>query len=354
MEKNNFFKIIAIVFFVVLMVASCWATVESLHLLLPAWPVVIFWAIAISFFVLASYGVKRIVESFNQQIRVDNRRWRLVSGILLLSAPWLCFSLPTNTHTFFYLTEIKPVLIDELQTTRGKLELLQNGNKAIELIEQEKSDFTAKVNNAFVRVSEEVMDKNNPNFGDKAKRALLDLQVILGDGVLFQHPKFVPTEAGRRNCVENLQMQKDQFLAHKLQSIYDTRIENINKRLKEKDIEKYIAEIKGIQRNIEEHPESSREPTQSTVDILVNAFSIISDFSDYLVDKNNEMEKNQLRTEFKLPKIRRMLSVIDVWKDYLTTDRFNGRGFVFWIILGALVDIAGFIFFDIAFKKQED
>ena len=93
---------------------------------------------------------------------------------------------------------------------------------------------------------------------------------------------------------------------------------------------------------------------QSTVDILVNAFSIISDFSDYLVDKNNEMEKNQLRTEFKLPKIRRMLSVIDVWKDYLTTDRFNGRGFVFWIILGALVDIAGFIFFDIAFKKQED
>jgi hypothetical protein len=354
MKKNNFSKIIAIVFFLVLMGVSCWATVESLHLLLPSWPVVLFWGATVIFFVTASFGVKRIVDSFNQQIRVDNRLWKLVSGILLLLSFWLCFSLPTNTHTFFYRTEIKPVLIEELQTTRGKLELLQNGNKAIELIEQEKRNFTDKVNNAFVRVKEEVMDKNNPNFGEKAKRALLDLQDILGDGVLFQHPRFVPTEQGRLNCVENLQKQKDQFLASKLHAIYDKRIDDINKNLKEKDIEKYISAIKEIQRNIEEHPESNQEPTQSTVDVLVNAFSIISDFSDYLVDKNNEQEKNQLRTDFKLPKTRRMLSVVDVWKDYLTTDKFDGRGFIFWIILSALVDIAGFIFYNIAFKKEED
>ena len=48
-----------------------------------------------------------------------------------------------------------------------------------------------------------------------------------------------------------------------------------------------------------------------------------------------------------------MISVIDVWGDYLT-GAYAGYGFVFWIIISILVDVAAFIFFDLAFKKRED
>ena len=47
-----------------------------------------------------------------------------------------------------------------------------------------------------------------------------------------------------------------------------------------------------------------------------------------------------------------MLSVIDVWKDYLM-GKYEGRGFIFWIVISLLVDVAAFIFFDLAFKKND-
>jgi hypothetical protein len=48
-----------------------------------------------------------------------------------------------------------------------------------------------------------------------------------------------------------------------------------------------------------------------------------------------------------------MRNVIDVLVDFFA-GKYAGRGFVFWLLIAALVDIAGFIFFDIAFVKRED
>ena len=84
MEQNNFLKVFAIFAFVVLMGVSCWATVESLHLLLPSWPVLLFWAVTVTFFVLASIGSKRIVDSLNAALHLDGKGWRLLGGIILL------------------------------------------------------------------------------------------------------------------------------------------------------------------------------------------------------------------------------------------------------------------------------
>jgi hypothetical protein len=47
-----------------------------------------------------------------------------------------------------------------------------------------------------------------------------------------------------------------------------------------------------------------------------------------------------------------LLSVYDVWVDFLTGKQ-GGLAFVFWIIISILVDVAAFIFFDIAFKKRD-
>ena len=48
-----------------------------------------------------------------------------------------------------------------------------------------------------------------------------------------------------------------------------------------------------------------------------------------------------------------MISVFDVWEDFLKGE-FAGHGFAFWIIISILVDIAAFIFFDLAFRRTED
>lgn len=43
--------------YIVLAGISCWATEQSLHLLLPAgWPEILVWGITIAFFVVASIG----------------------------------------------------------------------------------------------------------------------------------------------------------------------------------------------------------------------------------------------------------------------------------------------------------
>ena len=68
------------------------------------------------------------------------------------------------------------------------------------------------------------------------------------------------------------------------------------------------------------------------------------------IDFRSEADKNHYLTNDQVTKISRMLSVIDVWKDYFA-GRFVGRGFLFWIIVSILVDVAAFIFFDI--KKRE-
>lgn len=51
-------------------------------------------------------------------------------------------------------------------------------------------------------------------------------------------------------------------------------------------------------------------------------------------------------------KVKRMISVFDVWEDFMAGE-YAGHGFMFWIIISILVDIAAFIFFDLAFKKRE-
>lgn len=39
MDRINYFKLLCVVAFVAFAAVSCWATTESLHMLLPSWPV---------------------------------------------------------------------------------------------------------------------------------------------------------------------------------------------------------------------------------------------------------------------------------------------------------------------------
>ena len=56
MNENKFLKIFCILAFFAFAAVSCWATAESLHLLLSTWPIAMCWIVTIGFFFIASWG----------------------------------------------------------------------------------------------------------------------------------------------------------------------------------------------------------------------------------------------------------------------------------------------------------
>ena len=99
--------------------------------------------------------------------------------------------------------------------------------------------------------------------------------------------------------------------------------------------------------------------------ISLNDAEDIEDVCDKLNTSYNTVKKNRYFVNFAsktdeaiytadspVTKVKRMISVFDVWEDFIK-GAYSGHGFMFWIIISMLVDIAAFIFFDMAFKKQE-
>ena len=82
----NKFRVIGCgIAFLILAGISCWATEQSLHLLLPAgWPEVLVWGITIAFFVVASIGTKMITDSLFSSEFVKNRKGKMWGGVLLV------------------------------------------------------------------------------------------------------------------------------------------------------------------------------------------------------------------------------------------------------------------------------
>jgi hypothetical protein len=133
----------------------------------------------------------------------------------------------------------------------------------------------------------------------------------------------------------------------------------VNKELDKAQIKNLIAEIQTVQNKMQAMPNKNDEPTEKTSIILSQAYKIIDNYSDVLINEFDKThpDKIKLAKEDKkafsgVSKTEKMRSVIEVWKDFFA-GKYAGRGFVFWIIIAALVDIAGFIFFDIAFKKED-
>lgn len=157
MEQRNYLKLLWIAAYLAFAAVSCWATAESLHLLLSTWPKALCWIVTVGFFIIASIGTKMIVDSLNQNIYLEKRGTYLVAGVLLVVVFWLLCSLPTNTHTFFYRTVINDMVTTDISTTCGYLSQIKNN--------------TNNKNQALVKVNEL---KNN-------------VDVVLGAPLLKSH-----------------------------------------------------------------------------------------------------------------------------------------------------------------------
>ena len=86
--------------------------------------------------------------------------------------------------------------------------------------------------------------------------------------------------------------------------------------------------------------------------VLKRSYATIKNYADF-VNFNTKEDEARYLADNQMTRTSGMLSVIDVWKSFVAGE-YEGRGFMFWVVIAILVDIAAFVFFDITFKKRED
>lgn len=351
MEQKNYLKLIWMVAFIAFAAVSCWATAESLHLLLSSWPLAMCWVVTVGFFIIASFGTKMIVDSLNQDIYLEKRGLRLVGGIVIVLIFWLICSMPTNTHTFFYRTVINDKVNTDISTTRGYLSQIKNNTN-------NKTQATVKVNelknNVDVLLGEleaEIKNEVNPGFGPKSKEILRKFATLL-EVDKVEPLSYKGTSKQDRDKLCDAYRTKIYILAENratniMAHILSPNSDNI-KEVKRDDenlalVKKYIGD-KTINLN-------DAEDIEDVCDKLNTAYNTVKKNSDF-INFSSKTDEANYTADNPITKVKRMISVFDVWEDFMAGE-YAGHGFMFWIIISILVDIAAFIFFDLAFKKRE-
>lgn len=350
MNENSYLKISCIVLYLAFAAISCWATAESLHLLLPDWPLVAAWAVTIGFFFIASWGTKMITDSLNQDIYMDNRGLHLLGGIFIVLVFWLLCSMPTNTHTFFYRSHVRDRVTNDITTTKGYLAQIKDGVVTKNTINARITEFKNKVEVKMGELEAEIMNDANPGFGPTAKRILSEFATML------DVPKVEPITF-RGTSVQDRQKLCDAY-RRKIFTLRDTKIQNITNDLMPKDnnhrkaAELDYKNLEVVESAIKEHriDLNEAESIREVCDRLNSGYATIKMYSQFVDFKSNE-DKEAYTANNPQTKVSRLLSVYDVWADFLT-GKDGGLHFAFWIFISVLIDIAAFVFFDIAFKKR--
>lgn len=352
MEQNKFLKLFSVLAFLAFAAVSCWATAESLHLLLPSFPLVMCWIVTIGFFFIASWGTKMIVDSLNQQIYMEKRGLNLIGGIFILIVFWLICSMPTNTHTFFYRNAINDKVTDDISLTKSYLAQIKDNTVTDDKIKLKCVELQNKVDTKLGELKAEIMNDANPGFGPKAKAILREFAEILGVA------KIEPLSF-KGTSIQDRQKLYDAYRT-KMYILLESKTANIIKEMTPSNQDYRVLAERDF-KNLELTEQYIKDGTlnlndaediQSVCDNLNQGYGTIRNYSQF-VNFKNENDEIDYTAPNSVTKVKRMISVFDVWKDFLAGE-YAGRGFIFWVIISILVDIAAFIFFDIAFKKRED
>ena len=128
------------------------------------------------------------------------------------------------------------------------------------------------------------------------------------------------------------------------------------------EVQNDISIITAFQDTLKYNPWMYDEPTIQMTNTLKHSYALVGNYFDNVLNVFTESDSVALEpvreyvSQYKsnVTKTDKMRSVIDVWKGMFAGDTlYKGRGLWFWLIVALMVDIAGFIFFDIAFRKRE-
>jgi hypothetical protein len=351
MGQTNYFKILSIIAFIAFAIVSCWATAESLHLLLSSWPLIFCWVVTVGFFIIASIGTKLIVDSLNQNIHIENRGLKLIGGILITIIFWLLCIMPTNTHTFFFRNAINDKVSMDIATTQNYLDQIKSNQITVTKINAESSELRNNLQQKLGELKAEIFNDANPGLGTKAKSILEDFAEILSVAKI-EPLSYKGTSIQDRDKLYNAYRSKFYILLA-------SRLEVLNRELTPPN-NNHVTQADQAYRNLElvkKYIDNGRidlndaEDIKTVCDKLNAGYSTVKAYPQF-VDFKNSDDKEAYTAPNPVTKVKRMTSVFDVWEDFLK-GVYAGHGFLFWVIISILVDIAAFIFFDISFKKQD-
>ena len=334
---------------------SCYWTEQSLALFMEDFrPEILIWILTIAFFIIASYGTKLIVDALNQDVYIEHRRRTFWIGVVLTFVFWLLISMPTNTHTIFYKSHITSTVQEDISTTSKYLTQIKNR----EVTDSAYYKWHDEIYSKFKIVLDEFEGRKSGNSGSgKLVRSyLMDINQLLesqmpGSSIKFNdqamnstNPQiFTNYENQFINALEKIRIAKYQAPQEAIDKAENCLeiLSNIN------DSILYLSQSGKISDSI---------IAQAAANVKIG-YGVISKNHKYVNfnhDNNGLNDKDQYvpkkEGEHTQTKIERQKSAYNTWVDFL-----QGKyplSFLYAIFVALLVDIAAFMFFDFAFKKQ--
>lgn len=360
MTKINFFRIFAIVAFVALAGFSCFWTAESLFIWQPSITIYGAWLIAIVFFMVASICFGNLLKSLDKNEdfygKLFGRTGALLLALVGLAVFWLVVSLPTNTHTLLYRASIKNAIIADLNRTQGYLQGLKDNNVEIKKIDQKYKSKNEAVDAIIIRLRAEIDNPSAIGIGHRFETILVELDRTLAAGAnnpeKIQRVANVGTTRTQWLAAINYYQQQAYDQLKLYRSTCDKEINEIKNTMGSKELDNMIKNNKIALSDINKMNGVNNDIVQAAIGDLVNSYAYIKANAQYINFK--EGDKDRYTRDGAIPEAKEMLSVPDVWKDYLTTDKYNGHGFVWWVLIALLVDLAGFIFYNISFNSKNN
>ncbi len=351
MNENKYLKIFCIVAFLAFAGVSCWATAESLHLLLDSWPLAMCWIVTVGFFFIASYGTKLMVDSLNKNIYMEKRGMKLIGGTLLLLVFWLFCSMPTNTHTFFYRIEIGDITNNDIQLTTDYLTQIKENTKYNEQAQNEVKQLQNDLEILLGELEAEIKNAANPGFGTKAEEIFRKFAKLLGVDKIEPLNVRANTPKERQNLCDAYRQKMYMLAESKARNIVQSIPTPSKENVKEANLS--IKNLVSMKNKIDRKEIDLNDADHiKVVNGQLNTGYNVVKKNEQFVNFKNETDKNDYTAASPITKVKKLISVFDAWEAFLGGD-FAGHGFGFWILISILVDVAAFIFFDIAFKKSD-
>lgn len=348
----NKFKVIGCgLAFLILAGISCWATEKSLHMLLPAgWPEILVWGITIAFFIVASIGTKLIVDSVMSNEFIENRKGKLWGGILLVICFWLLMSMPTNTHTFFYNDKIGSTISKDIETTNRYLQQIVDlgTNPSTKVLDARGKEIKDSVEDLITHIDAQFYGDEAPYRGGDGPiigKYLNKINTIL-NAQISQHPNRYSKDPTILNGYR-VEIRKALSNALKTHTISESSVKDAIMKKKR---------LSALNDSIQDHIASgslTEEEIRQCEKELKDGYNTIASNKTFIqFDKNSDDEEVYTKENAET-RTKRMSSVIDVFFVDFLKGKYAGSLW-YYVILSILVDIAAFIFFDIAFMKKNN
>ena len=275
----------------------------------------------------------------------------LVGGIIILLVFWLLCSMPTNTHTFFYRNLIGEKVTNDISTTQGYLSQIKDNTVTDGRIKAKCIELENQINTKLQSLEAEIKNPLNPGNGPETEKILGEIAQILGVNKINKL-------SGNGNSVSERNTLYQAYRDVILLQLETKKINIVKAMLPSNDGYRKVANkdwknLELTKKYIDEGNLSltDAEDIKKVTNRLNQGYSTIKTYQQF-VDFKNDEDKENYTCANPQTKVSRLLSVYDVWVDFLTGKQ-GGLAFVFWIIISILVDVAAFIFFDIAFKKRD-